>query len=68
MSEQHDPAGAPASDPAAAGDATPEIMPSLEELLRKKWIQFDGDVVDAFLQVVANHPNIFETISTNSNL
>jgi len=57
MSEQHDPAGAPASDPAAAGDAQPEIMPSLEELLRQAELQA-AEHHDAWMRARAETENI----------
>ena len=55
MSEQHDPTGAPASEPAA--DAQPEIMPSLEELLRQAELQA-AEHHDAWLRARAETENI----------
>ena len=57
MSEQHDPAAAPASDPAAAQDAQPEIMPSLEELLRRAELQAT-EHHDAWLRAKAETENM----------
>jgi molecular chaperone GrpE len=55
MSEQHDPTGALASEPAA--DAQPEIMPSLEELLRQAELQA-AEHHDAWLRARAETENI----------
>lgn len=57
MSEQHDPAAAPASDPATAQDAQPEIMPSLEELLRRAELQAT-EHHDAWLRAKAETENM----------
>jgi molecular chaperone GrpE len=57
MSEQHDPAGAAASSTATAADPQPEIMPSLEELLRQAELQA-AEHHDAWLRAKAETENI----------
>lgn len=57
MSEQHDPAGAAAGSPATAPDPQPEIMPSLEALLRQAELQA-AEHHDAWLRAKAETENI----------